>query len=487
MKKNLLYLFALICSMSLFTACNNDNDPEYIQDGEFDGVYLGTLDVDAEGLIKVDDIPQKVYITKTGENQFKMELKNFSFQTLNLGTISVENIAVVKSGTSCTFTGSQKITLLVGECAVTVTGSIEGDKLDMDIAVLAGGTLNVKVDFEGAKLAADKSSEALIKTFQVKIGESDVEAKIGNDNTITFIIPDGSENFKFVPTIAISDKATMTPASGVEQDFSVPVTYTVTSEDGIVINKYIVSVGGVSTVYDMQTWVTDAGNGMPTPQGLANSNLAALFLPAMGIVVPTPVVKAADNAAEITTSRTVSPNGGQGTMVPGVTAGTLFVGKFDLDFTNTLKSTHFGMLYGLKPIDFKITYKYTPGADFYKTIVVKDEYENEDNSAELVAGETDKCSINAYLYEVSSDDETLDGTNINTSKKVILKAELADGSAKTAYTTETISFVETGNGKYDSTKKYKLAIVCSSSKRGDEFMGGDGSKLWVKYLEVIGK
>lgn len=37
MKKNLLYLFALICSVSLLVACNDD-DPEYIQDGEFDGV-----------------------------------------------------------------------------------------------------------------------------------------------------------------------------------------------------------------------------------------------------------------------------------------------------------------------------------------------------------------------------------------------------------------------------------------------------------------
>ena len=29
MKKNLFYLFALICSMSLFTACSDDDDPDY--------------------------------------------------------------------------------------------------------------------------------------------------------------------------------------------------------------------------------------------------------------------------------------------------------------------------------------------------------------------------------------------------------------------------------------------------------------------------
>ena len=31
MKKNLFYLFALICSMSLFTSCSNDDDPDYTQ------------------------------------------------------------------------------------------------------------------------------------------------------------------------------------------------------------------------------------------------------------------------------------------------------------------------------------------------------------------------------------------------------------------------------------------------------------------------
>ena len=95
-----------------------------------------------------------------------------------------------------------------------------------------------------------------------------------------------------------------------------------------------------------------------------------------------------------------------------------------------------------------------------------------------------KCSIAAYLFEVSSYDETLDGTNVNTSSKVILKAELTDGTAKSDYQEVTVDFKETGNGSYDATKKYKLAIVCTSSKWGDQFMGADLSSLYVKYLAV---
>ena len=87
MKKKMLCLFVLLCSVALFTACGDD-DPQLIQDGEFDGVYLGTLDVDAGELGKVNDIPQKIYISKTGESQIKMQLKKFTYPGIgDLGDI----------------------------------------------------------------------------------------------------------------------------------------------------------------------------------------------------------------------------------------------------------------------------------------------------------------------------------------------------------------------------------------------------------------
>ena len=96
----------------------------------------------------------------------------------------------------------------------------------------------------------------------------------------------------------------------------------------------------------------------------------------------------------------------------------------------------------------------------------------------------DTCSINAYLYEVSSYDETLDGSNINTSPSVIMKASLIDGNSTSSYTERTINFTETGNGTFDPSKKYKLAIVCTPSKDGDQFMGAE-STLWIKHMEII--
>ena len=54
-----------------------------------------------------------------------------------------------------------------------------------------------------------------------------------NGTDITFMVADttGTETLKtLIPTIAVSEKATVMPASGVAQDFSGKVTYTVIAE-----------------------------------------------------------------------------------------------------------------------------------------------------------------------------------------------------------------------------------------------------------------
>ncbi|WP_298607838.1 DUF5018 domain-containing protein, partial [uncultured Spirosoma sp.] len=50
--------------------------------------------------------------------------------------------------------------------------------------------------------------------------------------TISATVTSGTDVTKLVPTITLSDKATVSPASGIAQDFSKTVTYTVTAEDG---------------------------------------------------------------------------------------------------------------------------------------------------------------------------------------------------------------------------------------------------------------
>ena len=52
------------------------------------------------------------------------------------------------------------------------------------------------------------------------------------DKTVTAEVPNGTDLTSLVPTIVLSENATSAPASGVATDFTSPVTYTVTAQDG---------------------------------------------------------------------------------------------------------------------------------------------------------------------------------------------------------------------------------------------------------------
>ena len=49
---------------------------------------------------------------------------------------------------------------------------------------------------------------------------------------VSFVLPNGTDVTQLVPTIVVSEGATINPASGVAQDFTNPVTYTVTAQNG---------------------------------------------------------------------------------------------------------------------------------------------------------------------------------------------------------------------------------------------------------------
>lgn len=76
--------------------------------------------------------------------------------------------------------------------------------------------------------------------------------------TITFMVADTAKAeylTALVPTIEVSEKATVTPASGVAQDFSngKTVTYTVTAENGTTV-EYVASISGNASFYDFESW-----------------------------------------------------------------------------------------------------------------------------------------------------------------------------------------------------------------------------------------
>ena len=95
---------------------------------------------------------------------------------------------------------------------------------------------------------APKSNAKDITKFSFATLSPVVDATIDATNkTISATVPATTDITKLVPTITISDKATISPASGVATDFSKEVSYTVTAEDlstvvyKITVNKAIVA------------------------------------------------------------------------------------------------------------------------------------------------------------------------------------------------------------------------------------------------------
>lgn len=501
MKKNLLFLFTLICSMGLFTACSDDDDVKYPIDTEIAGTYKGTLDVTLDKLNIGTGIPKNVYIANAGNSSINMELKDFTFMGIDLGTILISNCAVTQSGTTYAFTGTQTLTSLpeaIGQCPVTVNGTVADGKttINLDITVTKLGQ-TVKVVYEGTRLLGGESSEAKISGFAID-SEVVTEQPVIDEaaGTITFKVNAEAtdEQLKLTPVLIVSEKATVSPATGVAQDFSKgkKVAYTVVAADGTV-KVYTASIAGSQNVlkFSFEDWENVPGSDYtheydkPIPTDILASSAEGASMLKMYGTNGMPVYKTTDKKEGIYAIKLVTLDTSEqaNSLVPAITPGSVFTGKFDLAYLDwetggKLDCTRFGVPYAKKPLRFKGSYKYAPGAKFLDGSKYPEIIE---------VAKTDECSVVAVLYEVAADDEVLTGNDINKSDKRVAVAALADGTAKENYTDFDIEFTYLPGKSYVAGTKYKLAIVCSSSKEGDFFMGAGGSTLILDELEVIGE
>ena len=258
MKKSLLYLFMLVCSVSIFMSCSDDDDEvKYPIDTELAGGYVGNLSVNVDGNQMGTTENQKITISQSnkGTNQIALSLKNFTF-LVNVGDIEVDPCTVKAIDGGYAFEGQQNLDLVqpLGNCPVSISGTVKGSNINIEIGVKVGAPLNqnVKATFVGRKLTGSESSEAKITSFIID-DEAVVEQPVINEEagTIVFAVNEEVESLKFTPIIEISEGATITPASGVAQDFSnnKKVTYTVTAEDGTV-KVYTAFVEGIATSID---------------------------------------------------------------------------------------------------------------------------------------------------------------------------------------------------------------------------------------------
>jgi len=84
----------------------------------------------------------------------------------------------------------------------------------------------------------DAENEKSILSFVINGVEGEIE-EMGR--TVSLTMPEGTDVTQLVPTIEVSEGATVSPASGEAQDFTAPVIYTVTAQNGTTA-EYTVTV-----------------------------------------------------------------------------------------------------------------------------------------------------------------------------------------------------------------------------------------------------
>ncbi len=115
-----------------------------------------------------------------------------------------------------TATGMQTfyVTQTTGECA-------ESSRTATTVTILGNG---------------NQSDTCLLRAFKIGITNGVIK-----DSIVRIKLPQGTDLRTLIPTLTISAKAAAQPASGVAQDFSSVVTYTITAENGVSKKRYHVT------------------------------------------------------------------------------------------------------------------------------------------------------------------------------------------------------------------------------------------------------
>ncbi|MDR2282168.1 MAG: PCMD domain-containing protein [Sphingobacterium sp.] len=323
---------------------------------------------------------------------------------------------------------------------------------------------------------------------------------INNASVVVYIKPDKIKVSKFALNLKLTSGATVTPASGSEQDFTYPVVYTVTSEDGNYSKKYTVTLLEASVpqqssfdTYEfdkVKNYVVFYENFEGMKQPLWGSGNAAYSLLAGSNPkpesYPTQVtndpqwVKPGQSALYL---KTISTGFLGGLVGMPIAAGNLFIGSIDASsLVNPI--TKFGLPFNKMPQSFEGHYYYRPGS------VVKDK------SNKVVPNTVDECDIYAVLYNrVALQKRTgltyLSNDNSLTDESIVAIARIPNGKATAG--NGLVKFNTPFEFKGNIVKEeldgyhYNLAVVFSSSINGAAFQGAVGSTLVVDNFKVVTK
>jgi hypothetical protein len=302
--------------------------------------------------------------------------------------------------------------------------------------------------------------------------ERSIVVPMGEDADITQLAPS---------VIEISNLAEVNPRVGEVRDFTEPVIYTVTAEDG-----------------SRAQWTVTVVPAVPNPQ-LPNSNFDQWF-PVSDYFQPG---ENADNTIWDTANRGVAIAGDANTtredlgggdfaakmtsvaapLIVRMAAATLFTGKFTEGFpspSNPRSNIDFGTPFAGKPSAFRVDYRYLPGASY------------EDGDGNPLPG-GDQCDIYVLLQKREGDQSQRIGTGWFRSDQEVADFTNLEVEIKYGELTAADPEFEYANVRADEGESWgdpndtptHIVVVFSSSALGDFFTGAIGSELTVNNFELM--
>lgn len=154
---------------------------------------------------------------------------------------------------------------------------------------------------------------------------------------------------------------------------------------------------------------------------------------------------------------------------PKLIAGALYSGHIVGNNKNQ-NPVRFGQKWTAEPLKLTFHYKYKAGEEAIGGLEGKDQ-----------------ASVNAILYDVTYDEAYLDKHSVKGDSRFVLQA-YSKLEESVDWKEITIQFEEKKKTTLDFDKrKYRLAIIFSSSARGDEYIGALGSTLCIDELTLVCK
>ncbi|WP_296121954.1 PCMD domain-containing protein [uncultured Porphyromonas sp.] len=297
-------------------------------------------------------------------------------------------------------------------------------------------------------------------------------------------------------SFTLTPGATISPASGSKQDFTQPVTYTVTSEDKQWTKEYTVTIAssrpapghfGFETVKvkndrvgNFHIFEFSSDSYWQSPNSSYSFVIQSPSLevdPKSPLSYPVAQISEGYKGSCARLSTLSTGEVGLAFNSPKA-AGTLFLGVFDFmaAMSNPLKGTKFGIPESRKPLMLTGYYKYKSGDKLT------------DKASKEIAGKRDLPAIYAVFFETDEETPYLDGTNVLTSPNIVLTAQLKDPKESDKWIHFKLPFEPVEGKSIDPAKlkdgRYKLTIVMTSSKDGADFVGAIGSELLVDEMNL---